>query len=78
MSDTTVPPLTKPPRRKRRRFGLWLILSGVLFGIAITGLVASATGLSVRVPDWATRKLEDRINAEFDAGRISVRDVALP
>ncbi len=60
-------------RRKRFWFGLFLIFAA----IGLAGLVLSATGVSVSVPDWATRKLEDRINAEFDAGRVSIRDVRL-
>ncbi len=79
MRDKATTDIAKPAPKKRwfRKKRVWTIFVLTLAGIALGGLILSATGVAVTVPEWVTRKLEDRINEQFDAGHVAVRDVQL-
>jgi hypothetical protein len=67
MSD----PNPQPTPRPRRRFGIWMLLSlALLAGLA--GIAAlSLTGRMIGLPDWATARIEARLNAA--AAPVSVK-----
>lgn len=69
---------TKPKKRsRRRRFGIWMLLSiGFLAGLLLlAGL--SLTGRSLTAPDWVAEQAVRRVNKNLPAGRISLGRLAL-
>ncbi len=76
MTDDPIEPL-KRPRRRRRRFGLWMLLS-IAFLLALLGLAGlSVTGRSLTAPAWITDQAIRRVNDSFEQGRISLGQLAL-
>lgn len=51
----------KAPKR-RRRFGIWLLLSLMLMAAVLLLAVLSFTGRAIPVPDWMAQKAEARLN----------------
>jgi len=70
MSDENIK--IKVPRRRRRRAGLLVLLSVAVIAVGLPLLVLSVTGMSLSAPDWVTRRVEDRINDNLGAGRVSL------
>ncbi|MGB8812579.1 MAG: hypothetical protein WCC57_05285, partial [Paracoccaceae bacterium] len=66
LSPETTAPLRK--RRKRGRFGLWLLLSLVLLVAAAGFGVLALTGKPLRLPVWAVVEIEDRLNNALKMG----------
>lgn len=62
--------------RRRRRVGLWMLLSVMfLFGLLfLAGL--SVTGRIVTAPDWLNDRVVSRVNAGMNTGRISLGRLA--
>lgn len=72
MSDTT-----QDRPRRRRRFGIWMLLSlAALAGVVGLALLAF-TGRMIELPGWAVARIEDRVNDalspfQVDLGRLDV------
>ncbi|MDJ0629058.1 MAG: hypothetical protein QNJ44_12440 [Rhodobacter sp.] len=77
MSDTTPPTKQAGPPRRRRRAGLWVLLSvtALIFGAGL-GFLA-LTGTPLTAPDWMTRSVEQRLNDGMGGGRVSVGQMQL-
>jgi len=65
-----LPPAGKRPRR--RRVGLWMLLSVVLLGLLLGLIGLSLSGRRLSAPDWVTAQVVSRINASLPSGRISL------
>ena len=59
MSD----PNSQPTPRPRRRFGIWMLLSLALVAGAAAIAALSLTGRMIGLPDWASARVEARLNA---------------
>jgi len=70
MSDSSTP---RSPRR--RRFGLWLLLSLALMAGLFALAVLSFTGRVLTAPQWMTVKLEERLNVTLDPVRATLAGV---
>lgn len=64
-------------RRRRGRLGLlqgvWAILVAGVLGVALL----SFTGLPLRLPDWATARVETAVNARLGGGRLDIGRIEL-
>ncbi len=79
MSDETEAPPIKPRKRhrRRRRFGLWMLLS-IAFLMGMLGLAGmSVTGRSLIAPVWLTEQVAARVNSSLPNGKISLGRLAL-
>ncbi|EAP75076.1 AsmA-like C-terminal region-containing protein [Roseovarius nubinhibens] len=70
--DTATPePKDRPPRqRRRRRIGLWSMISVAVLMLAAAGVMLSLMGTPVTVPDWLRVKVVERLNR--DAGPVRI------
>ncbi|WP_425052525.1 hypothetical protein [Psychromarinibacter sp. S121] len=76
MSDTAAEK-PRPRRGRRRRAGLLVLLSvAVLSVFGGLGFLA-VTGIPLTAPDWVTREVEERLNAEIDTGRVSLGGISV-
>ncbi|MBS9718629.1 DUF3971 domain-containing protein [Pseudohalocynthiibacter aestuariivivens] len=68
---------TEGKRRRRRGFGLWMLLSLALLTL-VAGLVAFALlGRSIEVPNWVKTRIETSINQSLAGGRVGLGAVNL-
>ncbi len=66
-----------PPRRRKRRAGMLVLLSvALLFAAGGLGFLA-LIGAPVEAPDWVTRRIEARLNDGMGGGRVSVGEIEL-
>ncbi|MDF0598161.1 hypothetical protein [Psychromarinibacter halotolerans] len=76
MSDTA----EEKPRRgrgRRRRAGLLVLFSVALLSV-FGGLgFLAVTGIPLTAPDWVTREMEERLNAEIETGRVSLGGISV-
>jgi AsmA-like C-terminal region/Protein of unknown function len=71
MNDLPDPP-PKAKRPRRRRFGLWMLLSVVLLGALLVLIGLSLSGRRISAPDWVTAQVVKRVNANLPSGRVSL------
>ncbi len=77
MSDARPPDPKEAPRRKARARRFWAWTGLLVVTVAFAGLILSLTGMTLSLPDWATTRLESRINQDFDSGQVSLGEVRL-
>ncbi|MFC2967132.1 AsmA family protein [Acidimangrovimonas pyrenivorans] len=71
-------PRARPARRRRGRFGLWLLLSLALLVAAGGFGVLAVTGRPLVAPDWAVQRVQARLNQVLQGrGRISLGSAAV-
>jgi len=70
-NDPPQPP-TAPKRPRRRRVGLWMVLSFVLLGLLAVLIGLSLSGRRLSAPDWVTAQVVKRVNASLPSGRITL------
>jgi len=70
-NDPPQPP-TAAKRPRRRRVGLWMLLSFVLLGVLAVLIGLSLTGRRLSAPDWVTAQVVKRVNASLPSGRVTL------
>ncbi len=76
--DSSEPRSGRPPRRRRRRAGIFVLLSAALFGLAALLGVLALSGTPIEAPHWVTERVQARINDKLGAnGRITIGEIEI-
>ncbi|MBD3677015.1 MAG: hypothetical protein HUJ27_01275 [Rhodobacteraceae bacterium] len=72
MKDETTKVKPRARRGRRRRIGLWMLLSLAFMGAFLMLAALSLTGRPLIFPDWVTARIEGRVNGSIPQGRITL------